>query len=240
MARSDDRGEPGGAEPVDRHACDRFRQAREQPGHARDVAIVLAGLVGAAEVHVLDVARLDARALHGRGDRDRREVVGTDVRELAAVAPDRRAHRGEQDGAPHSAPLLVQHFLRDREGAVGRRGAAVDRGLQQHLLDLVGREAVAQRGAHVHGELALAAERDERGQRDRAAHAPVDSGPRPDTAPDRGGDQLLEICGEVGRALDRAVHVGVAEHLAADPHAALVCVIARAAHATSVAGRAVR
>ena len=30
MAGRDDRREPGGAEPVDRHACDRFRQAREQ------------------------------------------------------------------------------------------------------------------------------------------------------------------------------------------------------------------
>ena len=38
---------------------------------------------------------------------------------------------------------LGEHALGDREGAVGRGHAAVDGALQQHLLDLVGRDAVA-------------------------------------------------------------------------------------------------
>ncbi len=36
------------------------RQAREQQAHARDVAVVLAGLVGAAEDHVVDGVPVDA------------------------------------------------------------------------------------------------------------------------------------------------------------------------------------
>ena len=42
------RVEAGAAEAVQRHSARRVGQAGEQPGHARDVAIVLARLVGAA------------------------------------------------------------------------------------------------------------------------------------------------------------------------------------------------
>jgi hypothetical protein len=49
-----DRVEPGGAEPVDGDARDRIGQAGEQQRHARDIAVVLAGLVGAAEEHFVE------------------------------------------------------------------------------------------------------------------------------------------------------------------------------------------
>ena len=62
VARADDRREAGGAEPVDRDAADRVGKPREQRGHARDVAVVLAGLVRGAEPDVLDLLRRDARA----------------------------------------------------------------------------------------------------------------------------------------------------------------------------------
>ena len=65
------------------------RQAGEQPCHARHVAVVLAGLVGAAEDHVLDQVRLHAGSLHRGLDRQRREVVRADRGERAAVAADR-------------------------------------------------------------------------------------------------------------------------------------------------------
>ena len=61
VARADDRGEPGGAQPVHRDAADRLRQPREQHGHARDVAVVLARLVRTAEPHVLDLVRREPR-----------------------------------------------------------------------------------------------------------------------------------------------------------------------------------
>ena len=71
--------EPGRAEPVDGDAGHRVRQAGEEHGHAGDVPVVLAGLVGAAEDHLVERAPVHAREpLHQRGDRHRREVVGPD------------------------------------------------------------------------------------------------------------------------------------------------------------------
>ena len=79
-------------------------------------------------------------------------------------------------------------------------------------------EAVAERGTEVQLELLVAAERDERGQRDRASRAAVEAGPRPDLAPGVPRDQILEVGGERRRARDRTVDVRVAEHLAPDLH----------------------
>jgi hypothetical protein len=87
-----DRLEAGSAEPVHGHAGDLDRQSGEQRGHPGDVAVVLAGLVRGSEVDVDDLARIDARALDGAGDRERPEIVGTDAGERAAMAPHRRAH----------------------------------------------------------------------------------------------------------------------------------------------------
>jgi hypothetical protein len=57
------------------------RPAR-QAGHAGKVAIVLAGLVGAAEDDVVDLVPVDAGvAVDQRLDRDRGEIVGADVGE---------------------------------------------------------------------------------------------------------------------------------------------------------------
>src|SRR6185437_10898521 len=50
---------------------------------------------------------------------------------------------------------LADRALRDREGPVGDRHARVHRDLQQDLADLLRREAVAQRGLDVHGQLGL-------------------------------------------------------------------------------------
>jgi hypothetical protein len=50
----DDGFEPGGAQPVDGRARHRGGQTGEQGGHAGDVAVLLAGAVGVAEVHVVD------------------------------------------------------------------------------------------------------------------------------------------------------------------------------------------
>ena len=64
------------------------RQAGQQQRHARDVAVVLAGLVGAAEDHVVDRLPIDAGiALHQRLQRDGAEIVGADT---ATSAPPKR------------------------------------------------------------------------------------------------------------------------------------------------------
>ncbi len=76
---------------------------REQAGHAREVAVVLARLVGAAEDHVVELGPIDARiALDQRADRDRGEVVGADVRERAAIAADRRPDVIANEGFGHA------------------------------------------------------------------------------------------------------------------------------------------
>ena len=54
VRRRVDRLEPGAAQPVDGQPADLDREVREQERHPRDVAVVLAGLVGAAEDDVLD------------------------------------------------------------------------------------------------------------------------------------------------------------------------------------------
>src|SRR5207248_6562061 len=111
---------------------------------------------------------------------------------------------------PVSSPL-VEDALRDCEGAVRRGHAAVDGALQQHFLQVVRRDAVPQRRAHVQLELVLAAERDERRDRYQAPRPPVEPGPAPDLAPGVACDQILEVGGELGGALDRTVDVLVAE-----------------------------
>ena len=69
-----------------------LRQAGEQRRHPGDVAVVLARLVGGAEVDVDDPLGVDAAALDHGADRVRGEVVGADTGEGAAVG----AHRGAQ------------------------------------------------------------------------------------------------------------------------------------------------
>ena len=73
-----DRVHPRTAQAVDRRARHADRQPGQQRRHARDVAVVFAGLVGAAEDHVAHGLPIDARvARHQRLQRDRTEVVGT-------------------------------------------------------------------------------------------------------------------------------------------------------------------
>src|SRR4051812_17177675 len=118
--------------------------------------------------------------------------------------------------------LLGQHLLGDPEGGVRVGHAAVDRALQEHLPDLVDREAVAPRGPQVQRELLVVAAGDQGGEGDHRAAAPVEAGSRPDLAPGVGGDQLLEVAGEIGGVRGRPVDVLVAEHLPPDPHALVV------------------
>ena len=118
---------------------------------------------------VLENDRLDAFAVEQLGEREPRRAGAHD--------PDLRAHQGEP------WLRLLEHLLRDLERPVRGRDAAVDRAVQEDLLDLVRRDADPARGAHVHRELLLAAERDEHAEREQAAGLPVEPGPRPDLSP---------------------------------------------------------
>ena len=91
---------PGIEAAIDEVILGCANQAREQRGHARDVAIVLAGLVRAAEDHLVD-RRIDARvAIEQVANRQRGEIVRAHHGEAAAKTAERRAHAvAEIDGA---------------------------------------------------------------------------------------------------------------------------------------------
>ena len=156
MARADDRRETGRAQPV-------HRDARDESGSPASSAAKRATLRLSSPAWFAQPSQTssissacDARALDRGSERERREVVGPDPRQPAAVAADGRPNRGEDDGAGHVVLALVDHALRDGEGAVGRGHTAVDGALEEHLADLVRREPVSQGGADVHLELVLA------------------------------------------------------------------------------------
>ena len=83
---------PRAAQAVDRLARHVDREVGKQQGHAGDVAIVLAGLVGATENHVVHVGRIDSCAL----DEDSQHMRGQTVRpkhsQRATIAAHRRTH----------------------------------------------------------------------------------------------------------------------------------------------------
>jgi hypothetical protein len=85
--------EPGCAQPIDGDPRNGIGQARQQQRHARNVAIVLAGLIGAAEHDLVERRPVDlGMALDERPDGHGGEIVGTHLGKRAAIAADRRAH----------------------------------------------------------------------------------------------------------------------------------------------------
>ena len=65
----------------------------KQQRHARDVAVVLAGLVGAAEKHLIDLRPVQpGMSCHQRLDRHRRQIVGAHFGKRTAETADRGAH----------------------------------------------------------------------------------------------------------------------------------------------------
>ena len=90
--------EAGAAQAVDGLPGDLDRQPGQEAGHARDVAVVLARLIGAAEDDVFDSRRVDAR-LGDRGlDGQRGHVVRSHRPQRTAVAADGRPHGADDPG----------------------------------------------------------------------------------------------------------------------------------------------
>ena len=103
VRRGVDRLEARAAQPVDGQAADLDREVGQQQRHPGDVAVVLAGLVGAAEDDVLDEGRVDAGAVDDGAQHGGGEVVRPDARERAAVAADRRADGLDDPGLADGA-----------------------------------------------------------------------------------------------------------------------------------------
>ena len=83
--------------------------AGNEERHARDVAVVFASLVGAAQDHIVDVGGVDAAARNDRFEHRGGKVVGTNASERAAVAAEGGAQRlndpGLLEGAAWGAAL---------------------------------------------------------------------------------------------------------------------------------------
>ncbi len=109
VRRRVDRLEPGAAQPIDGQATDLDREVGQQQRHPRDVAVVLAGLVRAAEDHVLDEGRVEAGAIHHGTQHGGGEIVGPDARQGAAVAADRRPDRLDDPGFANGALRVSGH-----------------------------------------------------------------------------------------------------------------------------------
>src|SRR5947208_2023631 len=91
--------------------------------------------------------------------------------------------------------------------------AAVDRGLQQDLLDLVLREAVVQGAVEMELELMLLAERGQHAEVQHRAHLARQPGPVPDVVPAVGVEQLGELAVELVNPGHRLVDSLGAEHV---------------------------
>ncbi len=73
-------------------------QARKQERHARDVAVVLTGLVGAAEKDLVDFLGKAGMTAYQLADGQGGEIISSQAGERAAVAADRSARVVADEG----------------------------------------------------------------------------------------------------------------------------------------------
>src|SRR6266850_3823527 len=128
-------------------------------------------------------------------------------------------------------PTVRTSVLEDLFGAAesGHRGghAAIDRDLQEDLLDLVLGEAVVERAADVQLQLVLLAERAQHAEVQHRARLARQAGAVPDVVPAVGVEQVGEFAVEIVDARHPLVHPFGAEHLAARLQACVIAFLVR-------------
>src|SRR5947209_5330839 len=102
------------------------------------------------------------------------------------------------------------------------RHTGINCALDDHFFDLVLRQAVIDRRAHMQAEFIPGTKRDRGREHADGAHAAVETGPRPDITPRRAGDEFLEFLVERRDVGERFVDPGVAENGTANLHAVVV------------------
>src|SRR5262249_5817991 len=117
---------------------------------------------------------------------------------------------------------LSQYRFGQPEAVHSDRDTTVDGDLREHRADIVGRKPVAQRPAHVGLEFLHFAERSNHSKIEDGALARAQRVVAPGLSPTILRDDALEIAVEVVGALERAVDVLFAEHLAAHGEAAVI------------------
>ena len=95
-----------GTQAVEGHAGNGVRQPGQQRGHARHVAVVFTGLVGAAEKYFVDFVPVHIRvAFDQRLDRRCRQIIGAHACQATAKTADRGTNRvTDKDFAHHASP----------------------------------------------------------------------------------------------------------------------------------------
>ena len=88
------RGHARSTQTVDRHPGNGVREPGEQPGHAGDVAVLLAGAVGVADDDFIHRGGIESGLLHRLLDGGGHEVIWANRGQCAAVA----AHGGAEAG----------------------------------------------------------------------------------------------------------------------------------------------
>ncbi len=126
MGRAHHRLQPRAAETVDRLPGDADGKPGEQGGHAADVAIVLAGLVGGAHDHVVDQRRVDPGPVHDGAHDVRGQVVGPDLLQRAAIAAEGVRNPSTMTGVwAGSVRQASRPMLAPRGEAADARGEAI-------------------------------------------------------------------------------------------------------------------
>src|SRR5262249_29832663 len=121
--------------------------------------------------------------------------------------------------------MLVDDLAGDPEAVDPDWEPAIGGDLREHGADLVGREAVAQRPASVALELLHLAERCDHAEVENRALARAERRVGPDLAPAVLSEDTLEVAVEVVETIERAVHIGVTQHLAAHGQAFVVSLL---------------
>jgi hypothetical protein len=99
-----DRPDRGGADLVDRVRRHFLRDAGRDRGLSSR-RLAHSGLKDLPDDRILDLVRLELRALERAADRDRAELRRREMREPAAEAPERRADGRHDDGRGHTASV---------------------------------------------------------------------------------------------------------------------------------------
>src|SRR4030095_6962672 len=121
--------------------------------------------------------------------------------------------------------MLVDDLAGGPEAIDPDREPAIGRDLREHGADLVGGKSVAQRPAGVALELLHFPKRRDHAEVEDRALARAERWIAPDLAPAVLREDALEVAVEVVEAVQRAVHIGVAQHLAAHGHALVVSLL---------------
>src|SRR5215469_14139592 len=142
----------------------------------------------------------------------RRERLAESLRRVAMGNPG----RGEGDGLKPRLSLasFPEYLFCNVKSGICRWNAAIDRRMQEEFLYFFAGYSIVGRSSQVKTEFIAAIQRHHHSDGDQAAGSARQPRPGPYFSPSAAGDEVLERRVEFAFIRRRAIHVGVAEHLA--------------------------